>query len=188
MAQDPSQSYSHKELVKIPGSLSHTFIATLKLSDKHTAQLQQKLTRAKRRIMQLELDAPERQEGNDKVEQGAEEEINRLKQNLAATTRKMKQVKTDYADHSDKLQYAEQLLGKAKADFRDKNSRINALETHLDESRNEISRLTRQLDYFKEKYERFQEELKHAYELSYEPSRTRHAPTSPLPSRTEFLD
>ncbi len=188
MAQDPSQSYSHKELVKIPGSLSHTFIATLKLSDKHAAQLQQKLTRAKRRIMQLELDAPERQEGNDKVEQGAEEEINRLKQNLAATTRKMKQVKRDYADRSDKLQYAEQLLEKAKADFRDKNSRINALETHLDESRNEISRLTRQLDYFKEKYERFQEELKHAYELSYEPSRTRHAPTSPLPSRTEFLD
>ncbi len=59
-----------------------------------------------------------------------------------------------------------------------------ALEAHLDESRNEISRLTRQLDYFKEEYESFQEELKHAYELRHETSRTRHAPTSPLPSRT----
>ncbi len=104
MGQDPSQSYSHKELAKITGSLSHTLL--------------------------------------------------------------------------------EKLLEKAKADFRDKNSRIKAIAAHLDESRNEISRLTRQLDYFKEEYESFQEELKHAYELRYEPSRTGCAPTSPLPSRT----
>ncbi len=43
--QDPSQSYSHKELAKITGSLSHTLIATLKLSDKQAAQLQQELER-----------------------------------------------------------------------------------------------------------------------------------------------
>ncbi len=84
------------------------------------------------------------------MEQGAEEEINRLKETLAATTQEMEQVKADYADRSKKLQYAEQLLEKAKADFRDKNGRIKALEAHLDESRNEISRLTRQLDYIKE--------------------------------------
>ncbi len=40
MRQDPSQSYSHKELDKITGSLSHTHISTLKLSDKHAAQRQ----------------------------------------------------------------------------------------------------------------------------------------------------
>ncbi len=96
----------------------------------------------------------------------------------------MEQIKKDYADRADKLQYAEQLLEKVKADFRDKNSRIKALEAHLDESRNEIGHLTRQHDYFKEEYESFQEELKHAYELRLEPSRTRHAPTSSLPSRT----
>ncbi len=100
----------------------------------------------------------------------------------------MAQIKEDYADRPDKLQYAEKLLEKAKADFRDKNSRIKALEAHLDESRNEISRLTRQLDYVKEEFESFQEELKHAYELRYEPSRTGRAPTSPLPSRTESPD
>ncbi len=118
------------------------------------------------------------------MEQGAEEEINRLKEILAATSHEMEQIKEDYADRADKLQHAEQLLEKAKADFRDKNSRIKALEAHLDESRNEISRLTRQLDCFKEEYESFQEELKHAYELRYELSRTGCAPTSPLPSRT----
>ncbi len=93
MGQDPSQSYSHKELAKITGSLSHTLIVTLKLSDKHTAQLQHELTYTQRRIMQLELEALERQEGTDEVEQGAEEEINRLKETLAAITRKWKKSK-----------------------------------------------------------------------------------------------
>ncbi len=78
----------------------------------------------------------------------------------------MEQIKEVYADRSEKLHYAEQLLEKTKADFRDKNCRIKTktLEAHLDESRHEISRLTQQLDYFKEEYESFQEELKHAYE------------------------
>ncbi len=73
------------------------------------------------------------------MEQGAEEEINRLKETLAATTPKMEQIKEDYAD---RMHYAEQLLEKAKADFREKNSRIKALEAHLDESRNEMSSTT----------------------------------------------
>ncbi len=72
---------------------------------------------------------------------GVEEEINRLKETLAATSHEFEQIKEDYADRADKLQYAEQLLEKAKAYFRDKNSRIKALEAHLDKSRKEISRL-----------------------------------------------
>ncbi len=99
----------------------------------------------------------------------------------------MEKVKADYDDRSKKLQYAEQLLEKAKADFRDKNGRIKALEAHLDESRNEVSCLTRQLDYVKEESDKFQEELKHAYKLRREPSRTRRASTSPLPSKTVSL-
>ncbi len=142
MAQDPSHSYNHKELAKITSSLSHTLIATLKWSDKHAAQRQQELTHAQRRIEQLELEAQERREGSDEAEQGAKEDINRLKETLAATSQELEQVKADYADRSKKLQYEEQLLEKAKADFRDKNGRIKALEAHLDESRNEVSRLT----------------------------------------------
>ncbi len=185
MRQDPSQNYNHKELAKITSSLSHTLIATLKLSDKHAAQRQQELTSAQRRIEQLEREAQERQKGTDEVEQGAEEEINRLKETLAATSHEMQQLQEDFADHADKLQYAEKLLEKAKTDFRDKNSRIKALEAHLAESRNEISRLTRQLDYVTEESESFQEELKHAYELRHEPSKIGRAPTAPLPSRTK---
>ncbi len=88
MGQDPRQSYSHKDLAKI--TLSHTLIATLKLSDKHAAQRQQELTSAQRRIEQLDLQAQERQEGTDEEEQGAEE-INRLKETLAATSHEMEQ-------------------------------------------------------------------------------------------------
>ncbi len=89
MAQDPSHSYNHKELAKITGSLSHTLIATLKLSDKHAAQHQQELTRAQRRIEQLELEAQERREGSDEAEQGTEEDINQLKETLAATSQEL---------------------------------------------------------------------------------------------------
>ncbi len=117
--------------------------------------------------------------------QSAEEKINRLKETLTATSHEMQQTKEDFADRADKLQYAEKLLEKAKTDFRDKNSRIKAVEAHLAESRNEISRLTRQLDYVTEESESFQEELKHAYELRHELSRTGRVPTAPLPSRTE---
>ncbi len=184
MGQDPSQNYSHKELAKITGSLSHILIATLKLSDKHAAQRQQELTSAQRRIEQLEREAQVRQEGTDEVEQDTEEETNRLKETLEATSHEMQQLQEDFADRADKLQYAEKLLEKAKTDFRDKNSRIKALEVHLAESRNEISRLTRQLDHVTEESESLQEELRHAYELRREPSSTERAPTAPPSSRT----
>ncbi len=184
MGQDTSQNYSHKELAKITGSLSHILIATLKLSDKHAAQRQQELTSAQRRIEQLEREAQVQQEGTDEVEQDTEEETNRLKETLEATSHEMQQLQEDFADRADKLQYAEKLLEKAKTDFRDKNSRIKALEVHLAESRNEISRLTRQLDYVTEESESLQEELRHAYALRREPSSTGRAPTAPPLSRT----
>ncbi len=63
------------------------------MSDKHAAQLQQEQTRAQRRIMQLELEAQERQEGTDEVEQVAEEEIKRLKETLAAISHEREQIK-----------------------------------------------------------------------------------------------
>ncbi len=96
MRQDPSQGYSHKELAKIAGSLSHTLIATLKLSDKHTAQRQQELTSAQRRIEQLEREAQERQEGIDEVEQGAEEEINSRNNSLPANEPYLLKIRTAF--------------------------------------------------------------------------------------------
>ncbi len=115
MGQDPSQSYRHKELAKITSSLSHTLIVPLKSSDKHATQLQQELTPAQRRIMQLELEAQERQKGTDEVEQGTEEEINRLKETLAATTRQMEQIKEDYVDRSDKATVCRAATGEGKS-------------------------------------------------------------------------
>ncbi|KAL0154640.1 hypothetical protein M9458_048903, partial [Cirrhinus mrigala] len=184
MRQDPNQSYNHKELAKITGSLSHTLIATLKLSDRHSAHLQQELTCAERRIEQLELGAQDRQEGSDVADPSTKEEIARLRETLTTTSKEMEQVKSDYTEVANKLQYTEQLLEKAKLDFRDKNSRIKALETHLSEARTEISYLMRQLDHIKEESDSVKDELKHAYELCPEHTSTRRAPNSPPQSRT----
>ncbi len=75
------------------------------------------------------------------MEQGAEEEINRLKETLAATSHEMQQIKEDFADRADKLQYAEKLLEKAKTDFRDKNGRIKARVKKRDQPPNTTARL-----------------------------------------------
>ncbi len=81
MAQDPNQSHTFKELTKITGSLSHTLIATLKLSNKHAAQLQQELTRA-----QKCKEHYQRQEGLDEVEKGFEGYWRRKRLTLSTRT------------------------------------------------------------------------------------------------------
>ncbi|KAL1259006.1 hypothetical protein QQF64_009583 [Cirrhinus molitorella] len=183
MKHDPCQSYSHKELAKISSSLSHTLIATLKLSDRHAANLQKELTRAQLRIKQLEMEVQERHEGSDETDASAKKEIARLQEALTTTTQEREQAQSAYAELASKLQYAEQLLEKAKTDFRDKTSRIKALETHLNEARTEIDHLTQQLDHITEESDNVKDELKHAYELRPETTRTRRDLTSPLPSR-----
>ncbi|KAL1254771.1 hypothetical protein QQF64_017000 [Cirrhinus molitorella] len=183
MKHDPCQSYCHKELAKISSSLSHTLIATLKLSDRHAANLQKELTRAQLRIKQLEMEVQERHEGSDETDASAKKEIARLQEALTTTTQEREQAQSAYAELASKLQYAEQLLEKAKTDFRDKTSRIKALETHLNEARTEIDHLTQQLDHITEPGN-VKDELKHAYELRPETTRTRRDLTSPLPSRS----
>ncbi|XP_073700027.1 uncharacterized protein [Garra rufa] len=188
MENDPSQSYGHKELAKITGSLSHTLIASLKLSDRQTAHLQQELKSAQQRIGQLELEAQDHQEWSDGTNPRTTEEINKLKETLATTAQEMEQAKAAYTEVSDKLRYAEQLLEKAQLDFKDKNSRIKALETHLNEARTELSYLTQQLDDIKEEAESVRDELKHAYELSREQKgEGATSKPSPAPSEETYL-
>ncbi|XP_073701560.1 uncharacterized protein [Garra rufa] len=194
MKHDPGQSYGHKELAKITGSLSHTLIASLKQSDRQAAYLQQELKRAQRRIEQLELEAQDRREGSNETDPRATEEIARLQETLANNTQEMEQAKSARAELSGELQYAEQLLEKARLDFRDKNSRIKALETHLNEARTEISYLTQQLDDMKEVFDSVKNELRHAYELRPEPTRTQRKKAegatlkpSPAPSEETYL-
>ncbi|XP_073761976.1 uncharacterized protein [Danio rerio] len=181
MKQDPSQSFNHKELAKITGTLSHTLIATLKLSDRHASQLQHKLTRLQALIEQLELEAQERLKQSNEVDEGTKEEIDKLQEALTAITEQREQARADHADIANKLDYAEKLLKEAKVDLRDKKARIKALETHLSEARHEIDRLMQEVDDIKEESA---SELRHAYALRYEPPKTRCAPASPLPSRT----
>lgn len=98
-------------------------------------------------------------------------EITVLKETLTTTTHKRVQGKANYADLSDRLQFAEQLLEKAKSDSREKNCRIKTLETHLDKARNKISHHMRQLDHRKEESYSVTEKLKTACEWCHDPSR-----------------
>ncbi|KAL1264158.1 hypothetical protein QQF64_004513 [Cirrhinus molitorella] len=146
-------------------------------------QLQQELTGAQQRTKQLELEAQDRQEGSDQADSNAKEEITRLQETLATTSQEREQAQSAYAELTSKLQYAEQLLEKAKTNFGDKNGRIKALETHLSEARTETDYLTQQLDHIKEESDSVKDELKLAYELRPRTAKVRRAPASPLPSR-----
>lgn len=99
-------------------------------------------------------------------------EIKKLQEKLITTTRELEQANAAQNDLTNKLQYVEQLLEKTKVDLRHKSSRIKALENHPERSPNEISSLNQQLDYVKES-DSIREELKHAYELHPESTRTR---------------
>lgn len=55
------------------------------------------------------------------------EEMERLQETLTSTTLELEQANAIREDLTTKLQYAEHLLLKAMADFRDKNSRMKAL-------------------------------------------------------------
>ncbi len=199
MRQDPSQNYNHKELAKITSSLSHTLIATHpppppKKKKKNPpppppppphnwATTPHNASRSWQAHNDAYWNVKLRYDGRtDEVEQGADEEINRLKETLEATSTNAA-LKEDFAD-CQTATVCREATREGKTDFRDKNSRIKALEAHLAESRNDQPP-TQQLDYVTEESESFQEELKHAYELRQEPSRTGRAPTAPLPSRTK---
>ncbi|KAL1282349.1 hypothetical protein QQF64_001152 [Cirrhinus molitorella] len=59
--------------------------------------------------------------------------------------------------------------------------------TYLNEARTEIDHLTQQLGHITEESDNVKDELKHAYELRPETTRTRRDLTSPLPSRIDPL-
>ncbi|XP_053089648.1 CAP-Gly domain-containing linker protein 1-like [Pangasianodon hypophthalmus] len=184
LTHDPRQSYSHQELAKITGSLSHILVDQLKLSDKSITHLQQEMTHTQRRIDKLEEKAQYQLKRSEEKEQEAKKEIAKLQETLATTQNEKEEAKAAQKDLADKLQYAKQLLEKAKSEVEDKNAKIKALEGHLEKSRDKVESLTLQLDHTIEEADTIKEELKHAYELTQE-TRSEGAQPRASPALTE---
>ncbi len=181
LTQDSSQNNNHEELVKITSSLSYAFTTQLKLSDKHVTHLQEELTRAQRRIDKLEVKVQDQLQAPNEREQETTEQVKELQAALTASQLDQQHAKAAQEDLVNRLQYAEQLLEKAKNDISDKNADIGALKDHLERYRTEIDNLTQQLDQIY----MVRKELKHAYEQKQEPRREKHHSASPLLSRAE---
>ena len=124
LTQDSSQNNNHEELVKITSSLSYAFTTQLKLSDKHITHLQEELTRAQRRKDKLEVKVQDQFKAPSEREQKTTEQVMKLLAALAAAQLDQRHATAAQKDLVNRLQYAEQLLEKAKIDIRNKNSEI----------------------------------------------------------------
>ncbi len=129
--------------------------------------------------VQDQLQAP------NKREQETTEQVKELQATLTAAQLDQQHAKAAQEDLVNRLQYAEQLLEKAKNDISDKNAEIGALKDHLERYRTELDNLTQQLDDNNDQLYMVRKELKHAYEQKQEPRREKHHSASPLLSRAE---
>uniref|UniRef100_A0A673K3E5 Uncharacterized protein n=1 Tax=Sinocyclocheilus rhinocerous TaxID=307959 RepID=A0A673K3E5_9TELE len=180
LTQDSSQNNNHEELVKITSSLSYAFTTQLKLSDKHITHLQEELTRAQRRIDKLEVKVQDQLKAPNEKEQETTEQVKKLQAALAAAQLDQQHSKAVQKDLVNRLQYAEQLLEKAKNDIRNKNVEISTLKDHLERYITEMDNLTQQLDDTNDELYMVRKELKDAYELKQEPRKEKHLSASPL--------
>ncbi len=184
LTQDSSQNNNHEELVKIASSLSYAFTTQLKLSDKHITHLQEELTCAQRRIDKLEVKVQDQLKAPNESEQETTEQVKELQ--AALTAAQLDQhAKAAQEDLVNRLQYANQLLEKAKHDISNKNAEISALKDHLERYRIEMDNLTPQLDDTNDQLYMVRRGLKHAYAQKQEPKREKPHSASPLLSRAE---
>ncbi len=185
LTQNSSQNNNHEELVKITSSLSYAFTTQLKLSDKHITHLQEELTCAQRRIDKLEVKVQDQLKAPNESEQETTEQVKELQAALTAAQLDQQHAKAAQKDLENRLQYANQLLEKAKHDISNKNAEISALKDHLERYRIKMDNLTQQLDDTNDQLYMVRRELKHAYEQKQEPKREKQHSASPLLSRAE---
>ncbi len=185
LTQDSSQNNNHEELVKIASSLSYAFTTQLKLSDKHITHLQEELTCAQRRIDKLEVKVQDQLKAPNESEQETTEQVKELQAALTAAQLDQQHAKAAQEGLVNRLQYANQLLEKAKHDISNKNAEISALNDHLERYRIEMDNLTPQLDDTNDQLYMVRRGLKHAYAQKQEPKREKPHSASPLLSRAE---
>ncbi len=105
---------------------------------------------------------------------------------LIAAQPDQQHAKAAQKDLVNRLQYAEQLLEKAKNDISNKNAESSALKDHLERYRTEMDNLTQRLDNTNDQLYMVRRELKHAYEQKQEPRREKQHSASPLQSRVPY--
>ncbi len=118
----------------------------LKLSKKHVTHLQKELTCAQRHIDKLEVKVQDKLKASNEREQETTEQVKELQAALTAAQLDQQHATAAQNDLVNRLQYAEQLLEKAKNDISNKNAEISALKDYLERYRTEMDNLTQQLD------------------------------------------
>ncbi|CAM4610264.1 unnamed protein product [Leuciscus chuanchicus] len=182
-AQDPSQSYTHKELARITGTLAHLLVAQARLSERSNIDLEQQAAalklqadeawkdqaRTQSRLDQLLLETQNQREKEDTTDPELQKEVERLRnalQDLRLDTDQREQLEREARKELDeKLQQSDALLERAKTELKETDTNARACEKHLQAARAKIGELTLKRDELQDELDTVHAELKHSYRL-----------------------
>uniref|UniRef100_A0A8C1JI79 Uncharacterized protein n=1 Tax=Cyprinus carpio TaxID=7962 RepID=A0A8C1JI79_CYPCA len=174
MAHDPTQSYPHKELARITGTLAHLLIAQGRLSGKSYLDLEQEhQAHTQSCLDKLLLETQDQHEKEDATDPGLqEEEVDRLQnalENLRLDTDQREHLEREAREGLEtKLRQAEALLERAEIELKERDAKAKAYENHLNMARAEIHDLTQHKNFLKDELDIVHRELKHSYRLQTE--------------------
>ena len=200
MAHDPTQSYPHKELARITGTLAHLLIAQARLSEKSYLDLEQEAAtlrlqaeearkhqaHTQSRLDKLLLETQDQHEKEDATDPGLQEEVDRLQnalENLRLDTDQREHLEREAREGLEaKLRQAETLLERAEIELKERDAKAKAYENHLNMARAEIHDLTQHKNFLKDELDIVHRELKHSYRLQSEQKEETHSTEFPLAS------
>ncbi|KAA0707576.1 hypothetical protein E1301_Tti014854 [Triplophysa tibetana] len=199
MAQDPTQSYTHKELAKTVGTLAHNLIAQLKLSDGNVSLLEQETTALKLQAEEARRNQAEAQENLDQLtletqgrtkeecDSELKEKVERLEDTVtdlrADTEARERLEKKAREDLESRLRKAETLLRRAEIELKEREAKLKASERHCQSAQAEAQDLAQQHDQLRSEFDTVQRELKYAYILQAERKGEGYTPDLPPASK-----
>ncbi|XP_048861245.1 myosin-11-like [Brienomyrus brachyistius] len=163
MAMPPTQKCGSKRLTKVLGSLTHKLLARLKINEKETSCLQQRVqalqqqerdtqqllaetqrdaVQAQHRIKDLEQELQQKRSPpheEEETEEGKRPQTSKklqqaLEELRAEADRREQQARATRENLEDKLDQADTLLDRAHTELKNKEGRVQALENHLAEA------------------------------------------------------
>ncbi|XP_026103085.1 uncharacterized protein LOC113074454 [Carassius auratus] len=203
MANDPTQSYTHKELARITGTLAHLLIAQARISERSNHDLEQEAAALRLRVEEalqhqahtqsrldkLLLETQDQHEKENATDPELQKEVERLQnalENLRLDTDQREHLERETRERLEaKLRQGDTLLERAEIELKERDAKVKAYENHLEMARAEIHDLTQRKDSLIDELDMVHRELKHSYSLQREQKEETHSTEFPLASEPQ---
>ncbi|XP_026087249.1 uncharacterized protein LOC113061956 [Carassius auratus] len=196
MANDPTQSYTHKELARITGTLAHLLIAQARISERSNHDLEQEAAALRLRVEEalqhqahtqsrldkLLLETQDQHEKENATDPELQKEVERLQnalENLRLDTDQREHLERETRERLEaKLRQGDALLERAEIELKERDAKVKAYENHLEMARAEIHDLTQRKDSLIDELDMVHRELKHSHRACNVNRKRKHTPQS----------